>query len=125
MHGKRYAIELGAGLAAYAAMLVASLICLRAGMPPQPLATIVAVSPMVPALGVCWAILRQLRRIDEFQRRLQLEALALAFAGTAFITFSYGFLENAGYPKISMFAVWPLMGALWIAGLAFCRWRYA
>ena len=24
-----------------------------------------------------------------------------------------GFLENAGYPRLSMFTVWPVMGAVW------------
>lgn len=26
--------------------------------------------------------------------------------------FTYGFLETAGYPRLSMFTVWPLMGGV-------------
>jgi hypothetical protein len=79
---------------------------------------------MIAAAWCCWAILRQLRRMDEFQLRVQLEALAFAFAGTALLTFGYGFLEVAGYRLISMFFVWPLMAVLWEIGLLLARRRY-
>ena len=39
--------------------------------------------------------------------------VALAFAITGAVTFSYGFLETAGFPKLSMFSVWIVMGASW------------
>lgn len=58
------------------------------------------------------------------QRRLQLEALALAFAGTALIAFGYGFLEDAGLPRLSVFVVWPLMAVLWLVGGLAGRMRY-
>lgn len=43
-------------------------------------------------------------------------AITVAFFGTAVLSFGYGFVENAGAPRLSMFAVWPLMGTLWIVG---------
>lgn len=79
---------------------------------------------MIPATVMCWVVLRHLRRVDELQRRVQLEALGLAFAGTALITFSYGFLELIGFPKLSMFAVWPIMAMLWIIGGLLAGRRY-
>ena len=124
MDGRRYRLELGAALVVYTVLLVFSLRLIRHGVGSGEAAVVVALLPMVPGAGVCWAVLRQLRRLDELRRRLHLEALAVAFAGTAVITFSYGFLENVGYPRVSMFAVWPLMGTLWTAGLFFCRRRY-
>ena len=48
----------------------------------------------------------------------------LSFAGTAVLTFSYGFLEGLGYPRLSMFSVWPIMAVLWIVGLLLARRRY-
>jgi hypothetical protein len=125
MDGHCYRLEFGAAMVCYAVLLVVSLRLIRHGVVAGDAAAAVALLPMLAGVGVCWAVLRQLRRMDELQRRLQLEALALAFAGTALITFSYGFLENIGFPCVSMFAVWPLMGTLWIAGLLFCRRRYA
>jgi len=121
---RRYFLELGLWFAAYALVLAGSLWLLQAGVEGTGLRIAVSLSPMVPGVGVCWAVLRQLGRMDEMQRRLQLEALAIAFAGTALVTFSYGFLENAGFPKLSMFAVWPLMAALWLAGTVVGALRY-
>jgi hypothetical protein len=44
-----------------------------------------------------------------------LEDVAVAAAVTAGASLTYGFLENAGFPKLSMFVVWPVMGAVWFA----------
>ncbi|MEH6491882.1 hypothetical protein [Halopseudomonas sp.] len=70
------------------------------------------------------AVVRQLRRMDELGQRIQLEALGLAFVGSALVTFSYGFLETAGFPRLSMFYVWPLMGSLWALGCILAIRRY-
>ena len=64
-------------------------------------------------VAMALAVVRQLRRMDELARRIQLEALGLSFVCTALITFSYGFLETAGLPRLSMFYVWPVMGLVW------------
>ncbi|TBU72195.1 hypothetical protein DNK10_21850 [Pseudomonas daroniae] len=49
-------------------------------------------------------------------------ALAITFVGTALLTFSYGFLEVAGFPRLSMFFVWPVLASLWALG-TFAAWR--
>jgi hypothetical protein len=90
----------------------------------RPWRELVALSPMLPAAATAWVVLRELRRIDELQRRMQFEALGFAFAGTAILSFSYGFLEGLGYPRLSMFTVWPILAALWMVGLALARRRY-
>lgn len=122
---KRYPLELGVALVAYGLLLVVSLRLLDGGaIRGEGVRTALSLAPLLPGLAVCWAVVRQLRRLDEMQRRLQLEALGLAFAGTALLTFGYGFLENVGFPKLSMFSVWPLMAGLWAAGVAIGAWRY-
>lgn len=85
---------------------------------------LVALMPVPPMVMVAVAVMRDLRRIDEMQRKVQFEALALSFAGTALLTFSYGFLENVGFPKLPTFGIWPIMALLWIAGLRVVRRRY-
>ena len=125
MNSKQYFKELGLALLAYAALLTGSITWLsRDSSFASPWRDLIALSPMLPGALMVWAILRQLRRLDELQRRIQLEAIALAFAGTAFITFSYGFLEGLGYPHLSMFMVWPLAAVLWILGLVLATRRY-
>ncbi len=122
---KRYAVELGLALASYTLLMLASIWVLQHSKPPSPLREMLALAPMLGCSGLCWVMLRALRRLDELQRRIQLEALGFAFAGTALISFSYGFLESLDYPRQSMFMVWPLMAALWCVGLALARRRYA
>ncbi|HQT89591.1 MAG TPA: hypothetical protein PK677_13750 [Acidiphilium sp.] len=83
-----------------------------------------AMLPMLAPPFMAWAVVRQLRRLDELQRRIQLEAFALAFMVTALMTLSYGFLEFAGFPAVNMVWVWPLMASVWIIGLAIGHRRF-
>ena len=84
----------------------------------------VALLPVVPGAFIVVAAVRFHRRIDELQQRITLEAIALAFAGTAVIAFTYGFVEEAvDLPRINWTWVWALMGALWLAGDWFVRRR--
>jgi hypothetical protein len=124
MKNKQYLKELAATLAVYGVMLSGSIELLTHVDVARPWRDLVALSPMLPAAAMAWVILRELRRMDELQRRMQLEALGFSFAGTAILTFSYGFLEGLGYPKLSMFTVWPMLAGLWIVGLVLARRRY-
>jgi len=85
---------------------------------------LVALAPILPGLFIVIAVVRQLRRVDELQRRIQLDAMAFAFAGTAVVTLTYGFLENVGLPRLSSFWVWPVMAVLWVSGAAAAGRRY-
>ena len=120
----KHLVGLVAMIFAYVAILVLSIRTLAHVNGPEALRIALTLAPMVPGVGICWMIWREIRRIDEFQRKLQFEALAMAFVGTALVTFSYGFLENVGYAKLSMFAVWPLMAGFWTIGLIVANLRY-
>jgi purine-cytosine permease-like protein len=109
---RRYKLELGASIALYGVVLVASL-TVGARMPQGATQTAVYLLPMLPFLLAVAAVVRHLRRVDEYIRQSALERIAIAAAVTAGWTFSYGFLENAGYPRLSMFVIWPAMGAVW------------
>ncbi|MDQ6920702.1 MAG: hypothetical protein M3170_03795 [Candidatus Dormibacteraeota bacterium] len=109
-----YVIELGVSIAAYSVVLVVVLIALNAMPHNSAWRPVVALLPMLPALGVLIAVVRVYRRVDEFERRQVLESVGVAFAGTAVVTFAYGFLELAGFPGLSWFFVWPIMGAFWL-----------
>lgn len=116
MNRSRFIIEFAASMITYLVVLIGSGWILNMWEVGATWKTIVALMPMVPGSAVAWTIMRHVRSSDELQRRIQLEAFSLAFGGTALATFSYGFLESVGYPKLSMFFVWPLMGALWMVG---------
>ena len=125
MKSKQYLKELLATMAAYGVMLVGSIALLTHVDVVRPWRDLIALSPMLPAAAMAWIVLRELRRMDELQRRIQLEALGFSFAGTAILSFSYGFLEGLGYPRLSMFTVWPILAVLWAVGLVLARRRYA
>lgn len=122
---KSYFYELGAALALYMLVLTASLLLLiqhqESGLF---LRVVITLAPVIPAGLMCWAIVRQLRRLDEMHLRIQFEALGFAFAASALLTFSYGFLENIGAPHIPWLWVWPVMAVMWMIGLLIARTRY-
>ena len=105
---KMYFRELFASLALYTLLLVAAMAFGRP-LTPGLLRTAILLSPMIGFGGAIWAIVRQIQRVDEYVRLRLLENVSLAAAITAGLTFSYGFLETAGYPKLSMFTVWCVL----------------
>jgi hypothetical protein len=109
---RKYRLELGGAMVLYLAVLFVALSVgksMEAGL----LRTLVVCAPVVPVLLAVWVIARHFKRMDEFVRLRSLESLAVAAAITAGLSLTYGFLESAGYPKLSMFWVWPVMGAVW------------
>ena len=119
---RAYTRELGLAMAAYVIVVLVS-IKLVGGLD-QPIKTLVALTPLVPATLALFAYLRFLSRMDELGRRIQLEALAFGFGAAGMLTFAYGFLENAGFPQLSYVFVFPLMIALWGVGGAIASYRY-
>lgn len=112
-----------AAMAAYCLLLLASIWLI--GAHPHAVWRIpVAISPAVPLAFALWAVVRFFGQLDELQRRIQLEALAVAFAATALITIGYGLLENVGLPTLSWAWVTPLMIALWGVATAVASRRY-
>ncbi len=120
---RSYFKELIAAFVAYGVVLIASIAIINA-QPEAPWRFAVALLPIIPAIGVLVGILRQMGRLDELQRRIHFEAIAFAFAGTALLTFSYGFVENVGLPHLSWFFVWPIMASLWVIGTGIATRRY-
>lgn len=121
---KRYAVELGGAFCLYAGLLVGAAALERAVHPEGALKLAINLMPMIGAVAAAWAILRGLWRMDELQRRIQYDAIALAFLGTALITFGWGFAEGAGLPHLRAFSVWPIMGTLWGFGIFVAQRRY-
>ncbi len=120
---KTYMIQFGGAMVLYAIVLVLSITFLTAH-PASSWRTLVALGPVIPAgLGLL-AFVRFLGRMDELQRRIQFDAIAFAFGTTGMLTFAYGFLENAGFPRLSWVWVLPLMIGLWSIAGAVANRRY-
>jgi hypothetical protein len=109
MHEKRltrlYLRELFGALALYIALLVLTISFARP-LAPGVLRTALLASPMIGFGAGIWAIARQVMRVDEYIRQRLLENISLGAAITAGLSFTYGFLETAGLPRLSMFTVW-------------------
>jgi hypothetical protein len=107
-----YRRELGLSFAVYALLLVSAI---HFGRPMAEgwLRTAILVTPMIGFGLMIRALARHLARIDEYMRRRMLETFAIAAAITAGLSFTYGFLETAGFPRLSMFTVWIAMGTSW------------
>ena len=119
-----YYVEFALAMIAYGIFLFVSIAALKTLPVSSGWRIPIALLPMLPAAGVVAAVVRQVGRVDELQRRQLLESLSIAFAGSALVTFGYGFLENIGFPHISWFFVWTVMGALWLAGTLVTYLRY-
>ena len=109
---KQYFKEFGGAMILYVVTVQVAM-RLSLGLQAGAVQTGVLLLPAVPIALTIWAIVRHYRRSDEFIRKSTLEFIAISAAVTAGWTLTYGFLENAGFPRLSMFTVWPVMGAVW------------
>lgn len=66
-----------------------------------------------------------LRTLDELQRRIQLEALAIAFPSAMLLGMLVEYLQKAGFARdLAVGDVWPVMFLLYVPALLFAHWRY-
>jgi hypothetical protein len=123
---KRYLREFIYSMSAYVFTLITSIIMVGflADYPMNPARIIVALAPIIPVIFMIVAFLRYLNGIDELQQRIQLLAIGFAAGTTSLLAFSYGFLENVGFPPISLMWVFPVMVGLWGIGLFFISRKY-
>ena len=119
----RAQIEFGLAMVAYLMVLVGSVTVLQAN-PGAPWRYVVAVLPVVPAALTLTIFVRALSRLDELQKRIQMQAFGFSLGATALLTFGYGFMEGAGMPHLSWTFVLPLMAILWGVGTAFFALRH-
>jgi len=120
---RTYVIEFGVAMVAYVVVLFTSVWLLNRD-PLSPWRLAIALAPVIPAIFALVAFVRFLGRMDELQRRIQFDAIALSFGATAILTFAYGFLEGVGFPHLSWIWILPLMVMLWGLGAAIASMRY-
>jgi hypothetical protein len=51
-------------------------------------------------------------------------ATSFSAAVTGLVTFSYGFLENVGFPKFPTFFIFPMLIAIWGISLGYFSRKY-
>jgi len=55
-----------------------------------------SLSPLIPALWLVWTQLRSVRRADEYQRVILLEAMSIGFGVVLILSLAGGLLDGAG-----------------------------
>lgn len=109
---KKYLIELGMALGFYMVALFTSIYFAK-DMEAGTIRTLIVMTPSLPGLGALFAITRAVKRMDDYGRTRMLEVMALSGGVTAFLGFSYGFLEGIGYPKLSGFLYYAVFMLGW------------
>ncbi len=62
--------------------------------------------------------------LDELQRRIQVEAIAIGFGITGLIVLAIGLLGLVGMSQPDWLMVIPIMIGAWLVGKLWTRWRY-
>lgn len=80
--------------------------------------------PLAGWAAVVICIGQVIASMDEMQRRIQIEAIAIAFAATAILVGGYAMLGFADFPQVNWGVVIMLMSAMWLVGKLWTLWKY-
>jgi hypothetical protein len=122
---RRYIRDMVVSAVLYVGLVFATAFVIRNVETAQWVRIVLALLPIAPALMMLRAYLTHLNAMDEFQRRLQTDALLIAAGVTVFGTFAYGFLEEwADLPHLPLIWVFPIFSFVFGAAHAIIRHRY-
>lgn len=124
-NGRRYMGNMAVASILYTAAVFGGAYAIRGGDLPQWAVIAAALAPLLPALLMLRAYVIFLNGVDEFQRRIQTDAMLISAAIVGFGSFAYGFLEEwADFPHLPLIWVLPALCGFW--GIAACilRLRY-
>lgn len=118
---RRYAVvALGVG----AAVIVIALLMKRSA-PGSPARLAFGAIEAGLIAGLALYTVAAIRKLDELAQRIQLEAIAIAFALSAAIFSGYGMLAQVGLPAIDFgLWAWPVMALLWALAAFVVQRRY-
>jgi hypothetical protein len=120
----RYLRDIAVAGGLYMAFVLAGALAVRHLEPPQLVKIALAIAPMAPALLMLRAYLVHLRSMDEFQQRMQIDALLITTGIMVFGSFAWGFLEEwAGLPRVGMLWVFPVFSLLFAVVHTVIRFR--
>jgi hypothetical protein len=89
---------------------------------------LVSLLPLPAFAWFLWAFVTAIGEADELERRIQLEALAIAFPLTLLLLMTLGLLQVAvplSPDDWSYRHIWPFLYVFYFVGLAWARRRYA
>jgi hypothetical protein len=124
---RRYRREMILASLAYVGVIFISVYVARHFTPPRWVSVGMALASAAPVFMMLRAYGRFFEGLDEFQRRVQSDALAIAAAIVGFAAMTYGFLESfAGFPVFegALMFVLPAIALVHSVASVFIRRRY-
>ena len=87
--------------------------------------TAIALLPLPGNIALIALILRAIRRLDEFQKRVHFEAVTMAFLSTGVAVFVYGYLQKAhAVGPLDLGWVWTFMLLFYAIGFFIAKRHY-
>jgi hypothetical protein len=85
----------------------------------------IALIPVPGNLALIALVLRGIRKLDDFQKRIHFEAVTVAFLSTGVAVFVYAYLQNANaVGPLNMELVWAFMLIFYAIGYLIARSHY-
>ncbi len=85
---------------------------------------LIALIPMGPGIWIAIGVMHAIKQLDEMERLILLEGIAVSFMGTFILVLSLGFLQTAGFPHISGVYIGLFMVVLWLIAKLTIHRRY-
>lgn len=121
--GQQYMKEFWPPMIAYMVILLGGQAFLRHN--PETLWGIpLALAPLVPIFFIGRSIVRFIGRMDEFQKKIFMEAATFTLLVLILSAFAYGFLEGQGFPHLDMTLVAIMICLLYLVIFVFVRRKY-
>jgi len=122
---RRYRRDIAISGVIYVGLVLGGALAIRDLDLPRWSVIVLSLLPVAPALLMLRAYIVFTRSMDEFQRRLQTEALIVAAAFVVFGSFAYGFLEEwADFPHLPLIWVFPVFSGVFGVAHAIIGRRY-
>jgi O-antigen/teichoic acid export membrane protein len=121
---RRYIWQMIVLMVLYVVILLVSINALKTGHFSPLFRDLIAVTPAVPMFGVVAAVIQFMLSVDELQRQIHLEALAIAAGVTAALALTYTFLEGVGFPHSQAWWAFASVDLVWALALPFVKRRY-
>lgn len=86
--------------------------------------TLVALSPLLPGVFIAGGVVQGILKLDELQRKILLEGLAISFMGTFILLLSLGLLGQVDVPQLNGVYICLVMAVLWLLGKLWATRRY-
>lgn len=122
--GRRYLWQMAILMVLYIVILFVSIHALESNNFSPAFRALIAVTPAIPMFGVVAAVIQFMLSVDELQRQIHLEALAIAAGVTGALAITYTFLEGAGLPHSQAWWAFVCIDLVWALSVPFVKRRY-